>query len=71
VEVLTAPSHPEVESGVNGSFNPLAQHTLQVVIVALLVMPMPSNKVRGVIQGSINTFWHSQEYVKKTSRHSH
>jgi hypothetical protein len=38
-----------------------------VVIVALLVMPMPSNKVRGMVQGSINKFWHSQEYVKKTS----
>jgi hypothetical protein len=31
-------------------------------------MPMPSNKVRGVVQGSINKFWHSQEYVKKTSK---
>jgi hypothetical protein len=40
-----------------------------VVIVALLVMPMPSSKVRGMVQGSINKFWHSQEYVKKTSKH--
>lgn len=42
-------------------------NTIQVVIVALLVMPMPSNKVRGMVQGTINKFWHSQEYVKKTS----
>ncbi|WIA10503.1 hypothetical protein OEZ85_010692 [Tetradesmus obliquus] len=40
---------------------------MEVVIVALLVMPMPSNKVRGMVQGTINKFWHSQEYVKKTS----
>jgi hypothetical protein len=40
---------------------------LQVVIIALLVMPMPSNKVRGIIQGAVSELWHTQEYVKRTS----
>ncbi|KAF8068439.1 hypothetical protein HT031_002128 [Scenedesmus sp. PABB004] len=40
---------------------------VEVAVVALLVAPMPSNAVRGAIQGGISRFWHSQEYVKKTS----
>lgn len=40
---------------------------MQVLIIALLVMPMPSNKVRGIVQGGLSKFWHTQEYVKKTS----
>eukprot|EP00775_Hariotina_reticulata_P007144 gene7144-7359_t len=40
---------------------------LEVVIIALLVMPMPSNKVRGIIQGAVSQLWHTQEYVKRTS----
>lgn len=39
----------------------------QVVVVALLVMPMPSNAVRGVIQGAVSKLWHESEWVKKTS----
>lgn len=39
----------------------------EVLIISLLVMPMPSNALRGKIQGAVSRLWHGQEYVKKTS----
>lgn len=37
-----------------------------MLVVALLVAPMPSNKIRGQITTTLNKIWHGEKYVQRT-----
>ncbi|KAI8473964.1 MAG: hypothetical protein J3K34DRAFT_155824 [Monoraphidium minutum] len=58
-------STPGMKVGLDGALMMLFTFT-EVAIVALLVAPMPSNKMRGQVTAALNKLWTADKYVQRT-----